>query len=89
MCIHLLKIFVLVEAVNKILVHSATAVSHRSFTVYQAGKLFNLNNITVLNFNNAHKTIILKIPYRVFSKLVHGGVTCCGGQADENMWTQQ
>jgi len=60
--------FILAEKIRKL--HSATAVSHMSFTLYQSKMLFNLNNITAFNFNNAHTKIMLKFPYRVFSKLV-------------------
>jgi len=65
--------FILPKKIRKL--HSATVVSHTSFTLYQSEMLFNLNNITAFNFNKAHTKIMLKFPYRVFSKLVHGGVT--------------
>lgn len=64
--------FILAEKIRKL--HSATAVSHTSFTFYQLEMLFNLNNITAFNFNNAHTKIMLKFPYKVFSKIVHCGV---------------
>lgn len=65
--------FVLAEKTRKL--HRATVVSHTSFTSYQSEMLFNLYNMIAFNFNHAHTKIILNFPYRVFSKMVHGGVT--------------
>jgi hypothetical protein len=72
--VHLIiECLILAEKISEL--HSATAVSHTSFIFYHSGKLFSLNNITAFSFNNAHTKITLKFLYRVFSKLVHGGVT--------------
>ena len=65
--------FILAEKIRKL--HNAKVDSHTRFTLNQSQMLFNLNNITAFNFNNAHTKIILKFPYSVFSKLVLGGVT--------------